>query len=247
MARTKIKESQVLDSDFASEEEMSEYVAEKITDHENKTTHVPEALSPDNDNQYLKFDGTNYIWSSQLVDDPNDLLPEPAEENMILKSNPDKEWVTVRADDPEEGLKVIALPYYWDEDRQKYLDNTMIRVVFYSNTSNERKKYMKYVPQIKSDKIPFKIYDNESYCIVQAEYATTDENSGKVIDIRDVSGSANTLAVVNLGSAETDHFFINNIDITLNSGVYLAAYIRNTSLDNPVLILGLRKIWEEGN
>lgn len=275
MARTKIRESQVLDEDFTTEDELEE----RFNQHNDDKLHPPKATDSDT---YLKFDGTDYVWStvsssSSLPDqtdqdgkylrtdgsnaywdsvqttDPNDLLPEPDDENMILKSNSDKEWVMVRADDPEEGLKVIALPYYWDDERQKFLDNTMIRVIFYSDTTNEKNKYMKYVPEIRCDRIPFNVYPNESYCITQLEYATSDENNGEVMDIRNITetndggwGSSATyenIFTLDIGDDDIAQLFVDGLDYTIDEGDGLGVYIKGTSLDNPVLIVGLRKIW----
>jgi hypothetical protein len=171
-------------------------------------------------------------------------LPPATEGNQIVKSNDDNEWVVVAADDPVEGLTVISLPYYYDELRGKYLDNQLVRVVFYENGTDRRRRYMNYIPEIRSDRVPFKIYDNEKYCIVNAEYYTTDQESGEVIEVRDMAAGAAALATVNLGDTATDNFFIDTVDITLNEGVELAARIMDTRLDNPTLILGLRKVWD---
>jgi len=246
MARTKIRESQVIDTDFASEEEMETRFEQHIADN----LHPPKSTDSDT---FLKYDGENYIWSTLQSSDPNNLLPEPDEENMILKSNSDNEWIMIKADDPEEGLKVIALPYYWDEDRQKYLDNTMIRVIFYSDSTYEKNKYMKYVPEIKCDRIPFKIYPNESYCIIQLEFAVSDETNGKVMDIRNItktnkggwgnSAEYENIFTLDIGDDDIAQLFVGGLDYTLDEGDGLGVYIKNTSLDNPVLIIGLRKIW----
>ena len=140
-------------------------------------------------------------------------------------------------------MTVIALPYHWDEARQKFLDNQLTRVVFYENGTDKRRRYMNYIPEIRSDRVPFKIYQNEEYCIVNAEYYTSDSNSGEVMEIRDMANSAQSLATVNLGSSSTDNFFIDELNISLLEGIELAGYILDTRLDNPTLVLGLRKIW----
>ena len=268
MARTVIRESQVLDSDFASEEE----VEARFIQHDNESIHLPPASSRDSD-KFLKFDGSDYIWSvvsssgtslpdqtgnngkylrtdgnnaywdSVQTTDPNDLLPTPSNGNQILKSNDNEEWVIVDADDPVEGLTVIALPYYWDENRKKYLDNQISRKVFYENGTRKRRRYLNYIPEIKSNDIPFRIYDNESYCLVNAEYHTENDNSGKVMEIRDEADNKKVLATVNLGSTSTNNFFIDDIDIVFSAGMDISVYVKGKSLDNPTLVLGLRKIW----
>jgi hypothetical protein len=269
MARTVIRGQQVLDGDFASEAEMEE----RFNQHNTDTLHLPTAVPGTDDNKFLEFNGTDYIWStvsssgpalpSQTgndgkylrtdgintywdavqTTDPNELLPTPLNGNQILKSNDDGEWVIVDADDPVDGLTVIALPYYWDETRQKYLDNQLTRVVFYENGNDRRRRYLNYIPEIRSDDIPFRIYDNESYCLVNAEYHTEDLESGQVMEVRDVADNENVLATVNLGATDTNNFFIDNVDITLTAGMDIAVYVMDTRLDNPTLVLGLRKIW----
>jgi hypothetical protein len=210
--------------------------ADAIATHVQNYAHAPIAQPGTDDNKILFFNGSTYIWVDMA-------LPPATDENQILKSDSNNEWKVVRADDPVEGLTVIALPYYWDEARQKFLDNQLVRVTFYENGTGKRRRYMNFIPEIRSDRVPFKIYQNESYCIVNAEYYTTDTNSGQVMEIRDMADSASALATVNLGSTPIDNFFIDTLNISLLEGVELAGYILNTKLDNPTLVLGLRKIW----
>ena len=171
------------------------------------------------------------------------ILPEATSDNQILKSDDNNEWKVVKADDPIEGLTVISLPYYWDEDRQKYLANQSIKINFYENGTRKKNRYMNYIPEIRSNRVPFKIQDNEDYCLVAAEYYTTDENTGKVMEVRDISDGVDVLATVNLGSTASDYFYVDTLDISLASGVWLAGRILGTQLDNPVLILELRKVY----
>jgi len=174
------------------------------------------------------------------------LLPTPVEDNQILKSYDDNgtlKWKIVAADDPVEGLTVISLPYYWDDVRGKYLANQSIKINFYENGTGKRRRYMNYIPEIRSNRVPFKVQNNEEYCLVSAEYYTTDENSGSVMEIRDISDGVDTLATVDLGSNATDYFYIDTLNIDIKSGVWLAGRILSTSLDNPVLVLELRKVY----
>ena len=102
MARTFIREQQVLDSDFASEVEMSDVFNQHIIDH----IHIPTATVAD---KYLYYDGNSYTWSTIANVDLNSLLPIATQPNMIIKSNDLNQWITVKADDPINGLKVIAV------------------------------------------------------------------------------------------------------------------------------------------
>jgi hypothetical protein len=231
MARTVIRERQVLDSDFASEEELEA----RILVHEENTLHVPEALSPDNDNQYLKFDGTNYVWSSQIpIPNPNNddqkILRYDAASDSIV-------WIN------QADIQTIALPYYWDEDRQKYLDNQIIRVMFSRSGTNRTNTYMRYADGISSSKFPYELRTGEDSCLVSFEYSTTDKNSGKVIEVRDINDNKKVLATLNLGSTDVDYAYSENLNIDFAAGVAISAYIKSTSLDNAVFVLGFRKIY----
>jgi len=241
MARTKIKESQVLDSDFASEDEMSEYVAEKITDHKNSTIHVPEALSPDNDNQYLKFDGTNYIWSDAVAGTSIIPTPDPDEDDQkILRYDGESDsvqWIN------QADIQTIALPYYYDEDREKYLDNQIVRVMFSRSGSNKSNTYMRYADGISSSKFPYELRAGEDCCLVSFEYSTTDKNKGTVIEVRDENDNRNALASLNLGSTAVNYAYNENLNIDFNAGVAISSYILDTALNNAVFVLGFRKIY----
>ena len=187
------------------------------------------------------------------------LLPAPEEENMILKSyvNDDDEikWKVVKADDPQEGLTVIALPYYWDEDREKYLDNQVIRVVMYKD-GNADDEWIYYIPNIRSDRVPYKLFPGETMCIVGYELSMSDTASGEVIEIRNITGyeegvfgsktaEYDVLYTIDLGDDEVD----TQIDMTLNIDAdpdyMLSAYaLADADLDDPVMTILLRKVWE---
>ena len=224
MAKTLIREVQVLDSDFLSEQEFADAMG------------IPGGVAP--------LDENNKVPTIHLppIEDISTILPTATEPNLIIKSDSNNDWIVVPADDPDEGLKVIALPYYYDEVRQKYLDNQLIRVVFYENGDNIRNRYLNYIPEIRSDRVPFRIYQNEQYCIVNAGYYATNSESGNILTLLDTANGNNTLANVTLGAA-TDTFFIDTLNIDLLAGTDLAVYANNIRLGNPTLILGLRKIW----
>jgi hypothetical protein len=81
MARTVIRERQVLDSDFASEVEMEE----KFNQHKADTLHPPAAVPGTDDGMYLKFDGTNYVWSEAIPDTGDGGLPsQTGNEGKVL-------------------------------------------------------------------------------------------------------------------------------------------------------------------
>ena len=209
MARTKIRESQVIDSDFASEDELSEYVAEQFENHNKTAIHIPVPDSVEDDQKILRYDG---------------------ESNTV-------EWID------QADIQTIALPYYYDEAREKYLDNQIMRVMFSKPGTNKRRTYMDYAPGIASSKFPYELRTGENMCLVFFEYSTTDENSGKVIEIRDENNNAKALATLNLGNTDTDYAYSDTLDINFNEGTAVSAYILKERLDNAVLVLGFRKIY----
>ena len=116
-------------------------------------------------------------------------------------------------------------------------------VTFYENGTDKRRRYLNYIPEIRSNSVPYKIYTGNRYCIVSAEYYSSDTSTGEIMEIRDMANNANAIASVQLGTTPSSNFYIDNLDIELDEGVELAGYILDTRLDNPTLVLGLRKIW----
>lgn len=188
------------------------------------------------------------------------LLPTPLEENQILKSYTNDgtlAWKVVKADDPQEGLTVIALPYYWDEARQKYLDNNTIRVINYVNTNGAEDEYMYYVPGIRSCVMPFNVFEGEKYCLVGLEYNAASEANGPIIEMRNITGKSssgwgnieyeyNVLYTVDLGTEDTFELRITDIDAILDSGSKLSSYLlEDVDIDQPAMIMILRRVWEE--
>ena len=187
------------------------------------------------------------------------LLPAPEEDNMILKSyeNDDEElaWKTVVADDPDEGLTVIALPYYWDEDRQKYLDNQTVRVTVYMS-GNADDEWLYCIPRIRSDSVPYKMLDSDKMCITEVQFFTSEKTSGDVIEIRNITGYISsvwgrktalydTIYTVSLDDT-TDTYVDSSVDIDLEGDISLGGYaIDGADLEDPVCIVIMRKVWEK--
>jgi hypothetical protein len=254
MAKTRIKHTQVLDSDFASEAEMAEFVASKISEYDESIITVPEITGEEV--KFLKYDGSNYVWDDVNTTDPNKLLPAVSEENQILKSNSNGDWVIVAADDPVEGLTVMALPYYYDSVREKYLGNEVIRVANYISGSGREDEYQYYIPGIRSCAMPFNIFEGEKYCLVGLEYNSENAKSGEILEYRTITGSTSgafggttyeyeTLGTLDLGSDEVTEKYIDNLDIVLEAGTKLCSYLlEDVDVDNPAIIMMLRRIWE---
>jgi len=188
------------------------------------------------------------------------LLPTPEEENQILKSyiNDDDElaWKIVKADDPQEGLTVISLPYYWDDVREKYLDNNEIRVTFYKD-GNADDEWFYYIPSVRCDRVPHKLVDSQKLCIVEVQIFLSEATNGEVTEIRNITGYTSsgwggktaeydTLAVVNLGEDDTDTYVDSTLDIDLEGDIMLSGYVlEDADLEDPVMTVVMRKVWEE--
>ena len=209
MARTKIREQQVIDADFASELEAQQFINDAILLHEQSGIHVPKPDPLLDDTKILRYDS-------------------------ILDS-----YVLI----PQADIKTIALPYYWDDVRKKYLDNQVQRVMFYKNGTNKMNTWMNYAPAITSSNFPFEIRQGEDSCLVSFEYSTTDLNTGTVIELRDKNNDDLALASLNLGTTPVDYLYNNNLNIDFNAGIAIASRILGTTLDNSVLVLGFRKIY----
>ena len=187
------------------------------------------------------------------------LLPAPEEENMILKSytNDDDEikWKVVKADDPQEGLTVIALPYYWDEDREKYLDNQVVRIVMYKDGDTDD-EWIYYIPNVRSDRVPYKLFEGETMCIVGYEMSMSEAANGEVAEIRNITGyeeglfgsktaEYDTLHVIDLGDDDVDTKNDMTLNIDVEAGFLLSAYVlEDADLEDPVISILMRKVWE---
>ena len=191
----------------------------------------------------------------------NIYMPEPTDENQILKSYIDEDdgsinWKIVKADDPQEGLTVIALPYYWEDARQKYLGNEVVRVINYIDNDGCEDEYMYYIPGIRNCVRSYNIYEGEKYCIVGIEYSSENAKSGNIIELRTITGKTesffgttyeyDTLYVLNLGADEVTELYLDNLDITIDNTIKLSSYIlADSDVDKPAITILLRRIWEE--
>lgn len=237
MARTRIREGNVLDSDFESEAE----ALARLQAHVLAFAHPPLAQTGVDDNYYLKFDGTNYVWSAVAVGASIIPTPDPiADDQKILRydGNTDLvEWVE------QADIATIALPYYFDAVRNKYLGNTLQRVMFYKNGANKRNTYMYYAPSIASNKFPHEVRAGEDLCLVSYEYSTTDKNKNRVIDILDANNSYSELAYLDLGGTKINYLYDDTANLDFLGGQGICARILGTTLSNSVLVLGFRKIY----
>ena len=149
--------------------------------------------------------------------------------------------------------------YAYDTVRQKYLDTNVLRVVYYLDKTEADDEYMYYIKDTRSCVLGFTLFDSEKYCLVGVEYVATSEADGVVMEVRNITdeqpgawGSVNytydTIYSVDLGTDKVKSKYINDIDIVLLPENKIVTYVtQDADIDNPVLVLLLRKIWEEDN
>ena len=131
---------------------------------------------------------------------------------------------------------------YYDEDSGQYLSYQEYKVPFYLNGTDKRNTYMNYIPRIRSSKVPYKILSDDDFLITKAEAYSSDKNSGKLYSIRDKADGYNELFYIDVGSPAVDEYLIEGLQYTISNGTELVCRVLGTRVDNPVVILTLRRI-----
>lgn len=137
-----------------------------------------------------------------------------------------------------------SLPYYYDSVRDKNLSHQIYKIPFYLNSS-VRRQYMNYVPGMRSSNTPYKVVGDDSHCIVGYELYMDTAKSGSIIDIQDKSNNFGSILSIDPATS-VDSIFMDTTDITIPSNSEICAYVENTRLSNPVLILHIRQIYNTG-
>ena len=240
MARTRIREQQVLDTDFESEDEATQ----RLNAHVNAFAHAPVAVAPADTNLYLKFDGTNYTWSAAVAG--GSIIPDPdpiADDQKILRYDGPSD--TVNWIDQAE-IQTIALPYHWDATRNKFLGNELIRVMFSRYGTNKRNTYMYYADRISSNSVPFKLREDwttTDFCLVSADWTTSDSNSGtNIIKVQDKNDGNYTIWQMDLANSTKDEYF-GDLDVDVWGDSWMRVRINGTTVSNSVLVLGIRQVY----
>lgn len=131
---------------------------------------------------------------------------------------------------------------YYDDSTGQYLSYQEYKVPFYLNGNDKRNTYLNYIPRIRSSKVPYKILTSDSFVIVRAELYSSDKNSGKLISIRDKAQGYDEIFYLDVGSTAVDEYVIDGLNYTVGNGVELCARVLGTKMNNPVVILTLRRI-----
>jgi len=139
------------------------------------------------------------------------------------------------------GTPGIAVTYYLDEVRNKYLSHQIFKVPFYRK-DNVKRQYMNYMPDIRSSNVPYRLLGTYDFCVVGFEMYNVAEVSGTIMDVRDESTGFASILPINIPVLATE-YYDETVDITLTSGAGLCAYIEDNTLTDPVLILNIRQIF----
>ena len=133
---------------------------------------------------------------------------------------------------------------YYDVATEKFLTHQEYKLPFYLNGNRKRNTYMNYKPRIRSSKIPYEMLTNDEFMVMRAEMYTSDSNSGNLFSIRDKHDGYSELFNIDVGSSSTNKYVRNDINVTISPGMGICARVLNTRVDNPIVILTLKRIVE---
>lgn len=212
MAITRIREIQAKDSDFLSEQELADMKgASNGIAPLDSSARVPLINMP-----LLK----NYLPYSP----PNIQKILGTDGNTIF-------WTT----DLLGGGVSASEPYYFDSTRNRYLSFRTEVATFYLEGTNRKNIYMYNTPNIYSSLINYKV-DGE-YCLVGYQFYSTTSEISNVIDVFSNSGSL----ILPITLPTSTMFYSNDSINIIIADKGLSAYIKNNSINTPVLKLFLKK------
>ncbi len=131
---------------------------------------------------------------------------------------------------------------YLDPISGEYLSYQEYKVPFYLSGNGKRNTYMNYIPQIRSSKVPYKILSTDDFLITKVETYSSDTNSGKLFSIRDKANGYAEIFYIDVGETAIDEYLIEDLQYTVTNGMELTCRVLGTRVDNPVVILTMRRI-----
>lgn len=137
-----------------------------------------------------------------------------------------------------------ALPYYYDEARELYLSQQVFKIPFYLN-GIVKKQYMNYMPDIRSSSVPYRLISDNLFCLVGFEFYMATETSGLLMEVRDENSNYASILSIST-STLVNQVFNNEVNITLPLDTGLCVFAEDNSLNDPVLILSTRRIYDIG-
>ncbi len=133
---------------------------------------------------------------------------------------------------------------YYDDSSGELLSYQEYKIQFYLDGANKKNSYMNHIPQIPSSDVPYKILGSSDYLIIRAEIYSTDSNSGKLFSIQDKANGYSEIFGIDVGSTSVDEYIIDNLSYPISNGMQIVCRVLNTRVDNPVVILTMRRIIE---
>lgn len=137
---------------------------------------------------------------------------------------------------------VNSAPFAWDPDAMAYLDNQLLKIVFYDNGTGVKNKYLNNIPGISSNGTPYKLSSSDEIVIKSIQFTSEFLCSGNVLDILDNATSA-ILYSLDVGATPLTEFFDDTVNIDIIGPVDLSVYVNNIRIDNPAVIFSARKVY----
>lgn len=137
---------------------------------------------------------------------------------------------------------VSSASFFLDDATGLFLDNQLTRIIFYENGTGHKTKFLNYIPQIRSNVVPFRVSLTESFMLQSLQLDRTNLTVGALLEVINIQDDSVLYSVVNTVSEL--YTVIEDINVTIPSGAELAVYVNDIRLDNPSVVIGLRKIWE---
>jgi len=131
---------------------------------------------------------------------------------------------------------------YLDPSSGNYLSFQEYKITFHMNSNGKRNTYMNYIPRIRSSKVPYKVLGTDDFMITKAETYSSDSNSGKLFSIRDKADGYSEIFYLHVGSTAVNEYLIEGLEVVVTNGVQLTCRVLGTRVDNPVVILTMRRI-----
>ena len=168
-------------------------------------------------------------------------LPEPdSSNNKMIPRYDDSSKSIVWTKQAE--LETVALPYYYDSSRNKYLSNETMVALFYKGGTGLHNTALYHVSDISSYTIPFKLFNSDhDYCIIWYDMHTTNDVEGdRLIKVvrRDTKDELFAAGISPKGSDSHE-----DLDIEIPGDVGISATILDTKLNNPYISVGLKLIY----
>lgn len=131
--------------------------------------------------------------------------------------------------------------HYYDETRDKNLSTQIFYVDFF-RPGQAKKRYLNYKQDRPSSDIPYKSLAPYDYCLVGYQFYMLTDKAGDIVELRDKTNNFATITTVNLTSPGHEQYD-DSLDTVIVSGTELSAYATDTTSEDPLLRIFLRRIY----